>query len=167
MGEPVSVFSFGSRGLIDAPEGYDTDDLSATAIRFRSGALGAVSTGCYATSGNSFDSKITFSARDARLDHYIIGHVNVFEDKPVAPQKDEGGFVIAGDGSLAPDGEGPAVIRDDGTAGVRCDRTFVDAAISGDGAKIRSSYADALKSVAFTLACNESMEKGEPVKLGA
>ena len=36
---------------------------------------------------------------------------------------------------------------------------------TGDGSKIRSSYRDAFKSVAFTIACNKSMETGLPVKV--
>ena len=49
--------------------------------------------------------------------------------------------------------------------GTICDRTFIDAVITGDPSKIRSPYSDAMKSVAFTLACNRSMETGEVVKL--
>jgi len=37
--------------------------------------------------------------------------------------------------------------------------------ISGDGSNIRSSYADAFKSVSFTLACNESLKTRRPVKV--
>lgn len=163
MGEPESVFTLGARGLIDAPEGYDTDDLSTTTIRFASGALGTISTGCYGLSGNACDSKITFSARDARLDHYIIGRVNIYEDEQ--QEAEGGGFVIKNDGSMARSSGGSRIVQDDGTAGEVCDRTFVDAALTGDASKIRSSYRDALATVAFTLACNESMDKGEPVKI--
>ena len=46
-----------------------------------------------------------------------------------------------------------------------CDHTFIEAVITGDASKIRSPYEDAVKSVLFTLACNESMETGKPVKV--
>ena len=59
-------------------------------------------------------------------------------------------------------GEG-LVIKAKNDAGVLCDRTFIEAVISGDGSKIRSSYRDAFKSVAFTIACNKSMETGEVI----
>ena len=49
--------------------------------------------------------------------------------------------------------------------GIECDRTFIEAAISGDSSKVRSPYADALKSVVFVLACNKSMDTGMPVKV--
>ncbi|MBP3292382.1 MAG: gfo/Idh/MocA family oxidoreductase, partial [Clostridia bacterium] len=57
------------------------------------------------------------------------------------------------------------VYHQDGDAGVLCDRTFIEAVINGDGSKIRSPYADAFKSVSFTMACNESMATGKPVKV--
>lgn len=49
--------------------------------------------------------------------------------------------------------------------GTMCDRTFIDAVISGDGSKIRSPYTDAVKTLATVLACNESMRTGMPVKV--
>ncbi len=163
FGEPDTVFSMATRGFVKGIEGYDTDDLSSTVIRFKNGALGTISTGCYATDGACFDSKITFSAPDSRLDHYIIGKVNIYGQKP---QEDDGsGLVVKGDGTLRAGGTEAVTIQDDGTAGVVCDRTFVDAVLTGDGSKIRSPYRDALRSVSFTLACNKSMETGLPVKV--
>ena len=45
--------------------------------------------------------------------------------------------------------------------GLTRDQTFVDAVLTGDASRVRSSY----KSVAFALACNRSMESGQPVKV--
>lgn len=163
FGEPESVFSMAARGFVQGVEGYDTDDLSCTVIRFQNGALGTITTGCYAQSGCCFDSKITFSSADARLDHYIIDKVKVFTERP--QEEIDNGLVVKGDGTLKMDNENVALTLDDGTAGVICDRTFVDAVLTGDGSKIRSTYRDALRSVAFTLACNQSMDTGLPVKV--
>lgn len=165
FGEPDTVFSMATRGFVDGGEGYRTDDLSSTVVRFRNGALGVISTGCYATGGECFDSKITFSATDARLDHYIIDKVNIYGDQPAPAESSGQGLVVRNDGTMKAAGSGAQVIRDDGSAGVICDRTFIDAVLTGDGSKIRSSYRDALRSVAFTLACNKSMETGLPVKV--
>lgn len=43
--------------------------------------------------------------------------------------------------------------------------SFVDAVASGDGAGLRSPYADALRTFELTLAVTESIEDGEPVEL--
>ena len=75
------------------------------------------------------------------------------------------GFVVKGDGALKEIKAGPVIFRDDKTAGVICDRTFIDAVISGDGSKIRSPYEDAVKTLAFVLACNESIDTGKPVNI--
>ena len=66
-----------------------------------------------------------------------------------------------------------AELREDGTifiprnpdCAIRCDRTFVEAVISGDSSKIRSPYADTYNTLGFLLAINESIESGETVKV--
>lgn len=166
IGDPVEVFSYNARGIIGEKEwpGYDTDDMSITACKFSNGALCVISTGCYATSGNSFDSKITFSTRDKRMEHKILGTTLIYGEEEESDGKNSGGFVVKGDGALKAAG-GAIQYSNEGDAGVPCDRTFIEAVISGDGSKIRSNYRDAFKSVSFTLACNKSMETGLPVKV--
>jgi len=165
FGEPDTVFTLGTKGFVTGVEGYETEDLTVTAVRFKSGALASISTGCYASDGAAFDSKITFGARDARLDHYILNKVNIYGGK-TAEAVDESGLVIKGDGTLSgSDKDSVRSIMEVGDAGFLCDRTFVDAVISGDSSKIRSPYADAVRTLAFTLACNQSMDTGLPVKV--
>ena len=159
MGEPAEVFTLGARGFVKCIENYDTDDLSTTVVRFKNGALGSLSTGCYAETGEAFDSKIIFSAPDARLEHYILDKVRIFGAKA---EDADNGLIFKGDGTMAAAGEG-LVIKAKNDAGVLCDRTFVDAVLTGDGSKIRSPYADAVRTLEFVLACNESMATGKAV----
>lgn len=167
-GEPESVFTFGAKGFITDVPDYDTEDLSVTAVKFKNGALGMISTGCYAKSGAAFDSKITFGTRDARLDLRILDSVDIHGLKAAEEgSEDKGGFVVKGDGGLAKSAGGAISFRQDGDAGVHCDRTFIDAVISGDGSKIKSPYEDAVRSLAFTIACNTSMDTGSMVKVDA
>ncbi len=162
MGEPEEVFTYGARGFIKR-EGFNTDDLSTTIIRFKSGALATVSTGCYADNGQSFESKIIFSSKDKRGEHDILNYFRVYEEKPAAEV--QSGLILANDGTMKAGEAGMTEYKQDGDAGVPCDRTFIQAVITGDGSKIRSPYADAFKSVSFTLACNQSMATGKPVKV--
>ena len=161
MGEPDQVFTMGARGFMKDIDGYDTDDLSATVIRFKSGALGTVATGCYATGGQCYDSTITFSAADARLNHYIINKAQIYGEVQEAAAE---GFVIKGDGAMT-ESKKMIEIKDDGQAGDLCDRTFVDAVLTGDASKILSPYADAVRTLEFVLACNASMEADAPIKI--
>jgi len=168
FGEPDTVFTMGTRGFVTGVEGYDTEDLTVTSVRFKSGALASISTGCYASDGAAFDSKITFGARDAHLDHYILSKAVIYGEKPVEEPVDESGLVIRGDGSLRrPDENQARQILEEGDAGYLCDRTFVEAVLSGDASAIRSPYSDAVRTLAFTLACNKSMDSGLPVNVEA
>nr|HML48719.1 Gfo/Idh/MocA family oxidoreductase [Clostridia bacterium] len=77
LGEVESVYSVASRGHIGQSEcpGYDTDDLSMTLIRFQSGVTCHLMTGCYSTNGASWDSKMTFGSRGARMDYRLCRDV--------------------------------------------------------------------------------------------
>ncbi len=163
VGEPIEVFTYGARGFMKGIENYDTDDVSTTVVKFANGALGVISTGDYATTGNSHNSMVCFSAADKRAELRILNTLNVYGEAKEEVQGEDG-FIVKGDGALSAGGES-IVYRQEGDAGILCDRTFIEAVISGDGSKIRSSYADAFKSVSFTLACNKSMETGMPVKV--
>ena len=78
----------------------------------------------------------------------------------------ESSGIIAGDGTQRKsDNEVGVTVESREDFGLACDRTFLDAVFTGDPSRIRSPYADAYKSVAFAMACNESMETGLPVKV--
>lgn len=164
--EPDTVYSVPTRGFITQDEcpGYLSDDLSTTLITFRSGVTCTMMTGCYSENPAAWESKMTFGGRAARMDYYLITKATVFEAETA--QAENLGGVVSGDGMQRSAGNEQGVtVETANDFGVECDRTFIEAAISGDGSKIRSPYADAWKSVAFTLACNQSMETGLPVKV--
>ncbi|HBG76629.1 MAG TPA: hypothetical protein DDW86_06690 [Clostridiales bacterium] len=168
--EPEMVFTLGTRGFVKGIDGYDTDDLSTTVVRFHSGALATISTGCYAKSGEAADSKVVFSAKDGRAELRILNDLKLFgcrDSSGDSAKEDKGSkeLVVQGDGTMTSSGSGGIVFKQEGDAGILCDRTFIDAAITGDGSRIRSPYEDALRSLEFTLACNQSMETGLPVKI--
>jgi len=163
--EPDTVYSIASRGNITQEEchGYFTDDLSTTLITFKSGVTATMVTGCYALGPSCWDNKMTFGSRESRMDYRLITDITIYGGAGEAPE--ELGGVVSGDGMLRTDGGSGLTIKSSNDPGIDCDRTFIDAVISGDPSKIRSTYADAWKSVAFCLACNESMKTGLPVKV--
>lgn len=165
--EPDTVYSVPSRGYITQEEnpGYFTDDLSTTLITFQNGITCTMMTGCYSLSGASWDSKMTFGSRSARMDYYLCAKATLYgtteADRPA-----ESSGIIAGDGTQRKsDNEVGVTVESREDFGLACDRTFLDAVLTGDPSRIRSPYADAYKSVAFAMACNESMETGLPVKV--
>lgn len=167
LGEPDRVFSVASRGYV-TPEkcpNYCTDDLSTTLVVFKSGVTATMMTGCYSENGASWDSKMTFGGLSSRMDYRLCTDVRFYglSDSDVAA---EVAGTIAGDGTQRrSDSEVGILKKSSVDFGTICDRTFIDAVITGDPSKIRSPYADAMKTVGFTLACNRSMETGEVVKL--
>ena len=171
FGEPEEVCTYGTRGFVTEVDDLNTDECSVTIVKFKNGALGTISTGHYATSGNSFDSKVVFSARDKRAELKILGTLEIFGEIPEVTEEKSDGFVVKGDGAVGASSTNTVLYKQDRypgnvcVAGVLCDRTFIEAVISGDGSKIRSSYRDAFKSLSFTMACNESMATGKCVKV--
>ena len=167
LGEVDTVYSIPTRGFIKDSEwdGYDTDDISTTIFKFKSGITGTMMTGCYSLNGASWDSKITIGTRSSRLDYILCSHVSIYgvDEKDIA--EDIAG-VVKGDG-MQRRNENEVGIRFKSSVdfGTICDRTFIDAVISGDPSKIRSPYSDAVKTLALVLACNESMKTGQPVKV--
>lgn len=166
-GEPESVFSYNARGFIDnPPAGYKTDDLSASVIRFQSGALATMITGCYGTGGAPADSKMTFSAKDCRMDFYAAQKLCIYGKTPAAADTETKGTasIVSYDKAMK-SGDGAIEYKTDVEYGVVCDRTFLEAVIAKDPSMVRSPYADAYKTLAFALAFNESMDNNRPAKV--
>jgi len=162
VGDVDEVFSYCTRGFVsESPIPYDTDDCTATTVKFKCGAIGVFAGGCYAKSGNAFASKVVFSAKDKRIEY--MAQLDVYGEEP--KEKDDNvKFVVKGDGALGAAGE-KISISSTVDRGLICDRTFIEAVLTGDASKIRSPYADAYKTLAFVLACNESMATGKAVKV--
>ena len=167
LGEPDRVYSVATRGII-TPEkcpNYCTDDLSTTLVVFKSGVTATMMTGCYSENGASWDSKMTFGSISSRMDYRLCSDVRFFgiDKRDVAA---EVAGTISGDGTQRrSESEVGIDVKSSVDFGTICDRTFIDAVLTGDPSKIRSPYSDAMKSVAFTFACNRSMETGEVVRL--
>ena len=167
FGDLDTVYSVARRGFVTDEEfpGYDTDDVSTTLFTFKSGLSCSFMTGCYSLNGASWDSKMTFGTRDARLDYRLLTHVKIFgvDEKDVA--EDIAG-VVKGDGmQRRNENEVGITVKSSVDAGTICDRTFIDAVINSDPSKIRSPYVDAIKTLEVVLACNESIKTGMPIKI--
>ena len=143
LGDVETVYSVPTTGFIkdsDIP-GYDMDDVSTSVFTFNRGITGTMITGCYDLESKcGWDSKITLGSTASTLDFHVASDVKIH-------------------------GTVNEEIRSAGDYGVKCDRTFIEAVISGDTSKIRSPYCDAVKTLAFVLGCNESMKTGLPVKI--
>ncbi len=161
LGDPIEVCTFGTRGFVGNVPDYDTEDLTTTIVRFENGALGTFSTGCYAEGPGCCENKIVFSAKDCRLDYHLLDKVVLYDS---SAKEEEGASVVKGDGRMRGSNEG-VVTKGEGDTGPIAEQTFLKAVLTGDPSQIRSPYSDGIKSLAFTLACNESMAKGGVVRV--
>ena len=145
IGEPVSLYTAAGKGIVKPFQlnlpGYDVEDYSATTVTFRNGSVANLFTGDYIVQGGGMKCGLTFYAKDATID-YILRNKVVFTDK-----------------------NGTQEIPTKLDQGMALDRVFIDAVKSGDPSQIRSPYADAIKSLKFTLATNTSIDTGKAVYL--
>ncbi len=139
FGEVEQVQAARRRGIVKDIENYDVDDASSTLITFKSGVIGTFTTGCFG---------------------YFPGDFNFFAANGHKMEYGLGGNYKATSANMNIEG------KPSNDHGQESDETFIDAVrgeISAD--EILSPYSDACKTLAFTLAINESMDQGGvPVK---
>jgi len=125
-----------TRALGDVPD-FDVTDVGTATLKFASGVVGTISNTCLLQMG------------------YTVGLHLITPDTIM---EISGGLKIIHPGRIEE-------IRNTNNPTIREDQIFIDAIQSGDQSQIRSPYADALKTLAVTIAINESAATGQPVKV--
>lgn len=140
LGDVESVYALGFSGLMADWPGYDIEDASTTTLRFQSGAIATITSSDLAPRGAGTVGLQLYS-RD------LVVSINSTSLKVSTPARTEERLPVVN----------PTQIED---------QAFVDAVASGDSSKILSTYSDALKTLAVTLAVNQSIATGEVVQVG-
>ena len=146
FGEPDEVFAYSARGFVGGIVNYNTDDAVSAVVRFKNGTLATITSGSFADSDESFESRITF--RSGKMTATLCPG-DLFE--------------ICGEGE---DEDVMNLSTADGEAGFDCDRAFIEAIIENDTGRVRSDYADGIKTMAFADAIRRSVNEGRAVKVG-
>ena len=139
-GEVTKVYSAGAlRALKDVPN-LDIFDVATTTLHFASGAIGSIANTSILGSGTSagVPSGVHVLSQDLRLE--VWGTTL----KVTGPGKTE-------------------ELRWSGSPMMAEDQAFLEAVARRDPARVRSPYADAAKTLAVTLAAEESARTGRPV----
>lgn len=139
FGEIKSVHAVSSKGLMKDVPKYNIEDASAVNLQFKSGLCGTIFSACCLAMGkNGIDiwSKQSVYEYTERTS-LRIKRAN--REEHLYPTVDDYGQKI--------------------------DDAFIAAIQKNDQSLLKSSYADAAKSLAVVLAANKSMETGEAVKL--
>lgn len=140
FGEPAKVYCAGARGIVKR-EGYDLHDYSSAVITFKNNIIATLFTGCYIGRNVPNKNGIHIHCVDADIQYKLRQSVEIDT------------------------GNRAEIFRREIDQGITEDRTFLDAVKTKNPALIRSPYADACKSLALTLACNESIETGKEIIL--
>lgn len=142
-GEAVEVHAVAAKGLNKAaPPGYTIEDASAVNIKFKSGGVANLCACCSACAGGGGV------------------FLNVFANKTTALFTGWEHTV-----KLMQSGKDTIEIRGEGDIFAIEDAAFIKAVRTGSSAGIMSPYTDAAKTLAISVAANESMKTGKPVKL--
>jgi predicted dehydrogenase len=122
-------------------EGFDVDDYTTAIVKMKNGIIASVKTGCYIVDGSYVPNGMNIYCEDATV-HYDLRKTVFLKDK-----------------------NGEVTYNRACDQNALIDRGFIDAVKTGDRSTIRSSYADAIKTLRLCMACQESADSGKVIYL--
>jgi len=139
FGEVKTVHAVQRKGLVPNAD-YDVEEASAVSMEFESGVFGVMFSACFIKAGMRRSGLDIFCA-DGSLEYRLRKSL------------------------VLSTAEGTETWEVKNKCTIDMDSTFVEAVRTGDGSKILSPYADAVKSAEVSIAANESMETGKTIIL--
>ncbi len=137
FGEVERVFAVEKKGLMSEVRNYNIEDASSVTLLFESGLIGTIYSACFLSCGDKVGMSIYF--KDTVIEY-------------------NGGIKI-----IEPNQE--TKISSSVDVGLLEDQVFIEAVKSKDTSRIRSTYSDALKTLALTLAAVESMRTRKVIEV--
>ncbi len=137
FGEVEKVFAVEKKGLMEEVKNYNIEDASSVTLVFESGLVGTIYSACFLSCGDKVGMNIYF--KDTVIEY-------------------DGGIKITKPNQMSK-------ISSSIDAGLIEDQVFIEAVKTKDASRIRSTYSDALKTLALTLAADESMRTGRVVEI--
>ena len=141
FGDAKEVFAYAARGFNKNIPGYDIDDAATVSIKFQSGGIANLMASVSSNAGGGIFLHI--HSLTANFDFSGWEHSVVIQQKGEAPEEIPG---------------------EDNIFGLE-DAAFVQAVRTGDGSGVLSTYPDAVKTLAVSIAANQSISTGRPVTL--
>lgn len=135
VGEVEEVYAVQTNRIL---KDIDCPDNNCVTLKFKNGAIGSLTASWSYDPSDWSHANVLDILYDDRLIHWDAGGLQV---------KDNGR-------NVAKQGPGPSI-----------DEVFVDAIYRCDGSQILSSYGDAVKSLAISLAANQSAQEGVPISV--
>jgi myo-inositol 2-dehydrogenase/D-chiro-inositol 1-dehydrogenase len=139
-GDVEEVYANATTRELQDVENFNVTDVGAANLRFTSGAIGTIHNTCL-LKGMGYQTGLVVLTRELIVE--LLGGCKLIE---------------AGKQTELSSRNDPYRTED---------QIFLEAIRTGDRSQIRSTYADAVKSLAVSLAVNESYQSGQPVKVRA
>ena len=141
FGEADSVQAMATSGVMADVPNYDVDDASAMTIHFRNGVVCTIFSACYLR-GAPGKGGLDIYCQDVRIEYDLRSNFRIR-----GPQETR-------------------EVRHQNDSDRACVDAFVQAVRTGDTSKIRSPYADGVRSLELPLAGQRSVETGQTVRVG-
>lgn len=139
VGEPVEVFAVKRIGLMKDVENYNIEDASAVSIYYEDGTFGIIFSGCFLKVPGKCG--IDFYFKDKVVEYIERQKVKINYGNKIEEVYEKGDLLL------------------------KEDSAFIEAVRTKNQSLIKSSYEDGYKSLVFTLAANEAMEKNKVIKV--
>ena len=137
-GEVAEVYAVATRGCIGCKDNYDLDDSSVVSMRMKNGATAAIVSTCAVDHGHRVEIEFITPNLTVRLNRTNLQVLESSKSYEYYCEND--------------------MFTDESA-------TFIHAVATSNRKSIKSSYADALKTLNVTLAANASINSGMPVKV--
>lgn len=141
FGEAVEVYAAAARGFNKNIPDYTMDDAVTVVIKFAKGGIANLMASCSSNAGGGIILDVSCLNHNIKFKEWAH-HVQI-ENR---------------------DGTSEGIKGENNIFEIE-DRVFIEAVRTGDRSKIKSDYADGMKSALLSLAANESARTGKPVAL--
>lgn len=144
-GEVVTVHANLAQRALGNVQGFTAPDVGIVNLKFESGAIGVIANACMLPRGSQVMLQVIAQGEQRLMTESTLNSLKVTRPDSITEYP------------VGPDGFNRAFATED--------EAFVRAVATGDPSALRSTYTDAVKTLAISLAANESAETGEPIRL--
>lgn len=144
-GDVATVHANLAQRVLGKVEGFNAPDVGAVNLKFESGAIGVIMNACMLPRGGQVMLQVYAEGEERLMTESTLNGLKVTRPDSITEYP------------VGPDGFNRAFATEDAA--------FVNAVATGDPSGLRSTYSDAVKTLAVSLAANESAETGDVIRL--
>jgi myo-inositol 2-dehydrogenase/D-chiro-inositol 1-dehydrogenase len=144
-GEVATVHANLAQRVLGKVEGFTAPDVGLVNLRFESGAIGVIANACMLPRGSQVMLQVIAEGEERIMTESTLNGLKVTRPDSITEYP------------VGPDGFNRAFETEDAA--------FIAAVAGGDPSSLRSTYSDAVRTLAISLAANESAATGDVIRL--